>query len=343
MLVGACLILSFGCGSSATVGNASSSKSDRKRDDLRNDIAPERVFPFTDEVASAIMFHPSRPILAAGTQSGRVIMWDLDTGAELREYKPSTDAVVCLRFRGDGTSLVAVDRNRTLTEMFFNERPVQSEKLPGQSSLSSVDFNSTMRYAAIVPSLAANNLSIWGLQEHKFVSTFEHSWEGVTVAFFVQDDVILTAGLDGVITLLDWKTRSVIHQRKIDNTHYWKGAISPRRDVLALYDMTTHQISLHGTDTLHPSAQAPLSAEDVNDMAFSPDGEYLVITMGMSSDAPGRVVILNAKTLKICGSFVAHSAKVYRVAFSPDGKWFATGSNRSVIKLWNFNSCLVLK
>ena len=70
--------------------------------------------------------------------------------------------------------------------------------------------------------------------------------------------------------------------------------------------------------------------DNVNCVAFSPDGKYIV-----SGSDDGTVRLWNIETgVVACKPFEGHKYWVHSVAFSPDGKHIASGS-MDMIRLWN--------
>lgn len=68
-----------------------------------------------------------------------------------------------------------------------------------------------------------------------------------------------------------------------------------------------------------------------NSLAFSPDGKKLALSRKGSDNVEIRDVI-TGRMIRPLGE---HSAQVNQVAYSPDGKWIASGSEDRSIKVWN--------
>jgi hypothetical protein len=79
-------------------------------------------------------------------------------------------------------------------------------------------------------------------------------------------------------------------------------------------------------------------------VAFSPDGKWLATATGSETTYTGRLavprfgegtaVLWEASSGQRLRTFQGHSGPVFSVAFSPDGKWLATGSEDNTAVLW---------
>lgn len=71
--------------------------------------------------------------------------------------------------------------------------------------------------------------------------------------------------------------------------------------------------------------------------AFSPDDETAVIGVGYVvgvADAGAKALVWDTRTGKVVGDPIPHSIGVFAIAFSPDGRTFATGDERGA-RLWD--------
>lgn len=76
----------------------------------------------------------------------------------------------------------------------------------------------------------------------------------------------------------------------------------------------------------------------VYDLDFSPDGSMLAAALnGYTADPPGMVVLWNVTTGQVVAS-AKHTAGVRSVAFSPDGKKLAIGTDDNLVFLWDVDT-----
>src|SRR5262249_11166179 len=94
------------------------------------------------------------------------------------------------------------------------------------------------------------------------------------------------------------------------------------------YDIDTGRLTLH------------LSPEGgISHAAYSPDGRYIVTNMDIFATPEVKLTLHSARLWDArTGQFVrdfTHSVHVEAVAFSPNGKWLATGDLSGYTRVWN--------
>jgi WD40 repeat protein/serine/threonine protein kinase len=129
-----------------------------------------------------------------------------------------------------------------------------------------------------------------------------------------------------------------VHSMLSDHTRV---ALSPDGSILAYADAVRHLIVLY--DTREQKQFAELAPNDpdapsghlfVGDPVFSPDGATLVTPSGEG----GLVLLWDVATRKVVASLRGHTARVYRVAFSADGKLLASGGVDNTVCLWDLET-----
>jgi WD40 repeat protein len=58
----------------------------------------------------------------------------------------------------------------------------------------------------------------------------------------------------------------------------------------------------------------------------------------VSGSDDGAVKLWSVEPLKVLAVLQEQGSKVFSVAFSPDGKYFASGSKDKIVKIWHVNS-----
>ena len=74
---------------------------------------------------------------------------------------------------------------------------------------------------------------------------------------------------------------------------------------------------------------------NVQDVAFSPDGKIIAATATLTSPPQNNIVLLNTADGTLRHELVGHSGLIDRIAFSPDGTLLASTSSDGSLRLWN--------
>ena len=80
-------------------------------DTLRLAEGERHPLPFTNTTMAAVA--PGGRLAALGSQSGEVMLWDAETGKEIREFVGHTDALVNVAFSPDGRTIVTGSQDKT--------------------------------------------------------------------------------------------------------------------------------------------------------------------------------------------------------------------------------------
>lgn len=257
----------------------------------------------TSEI-TAIAFSPNGKMTASGSQNGTIQLWDTATGTLQQTLKFHNDCVMAVAFSSDGKTLLFVSNERSLMWLGYRILSV------------TLSADSRTPAARSYDSVIQLNAQKWG----------QRASHPAAIASFSLDGKTLALGIDDSIQL--WSAATGVHLQTLpgDNTQIEAIAFSPDAMTLALGQLHGY-IRLWDVATCEYSRRFKTPAMGVRDIAFRPDGKTLVL-----GSRGSNAVLLDATTGAFRQTVMGRSSVI---AFSPDNKMMASGSDDSAIRLWD--------
>jgi WD40 repeat protein len=164
------------------------------------------------------------------------------------------------------------------------------------------------------------------LDNKEIVSLKNHANSVYDIRF---DKVILTAGGDGVLSILSIEELKIIKTLKLCPEKLRALAVFKNTAAIACGDGLIRLLDLQDMKITH---ELNAHTGSVYSVAFSADGKYL-----LSGGKDARLNLWEAlsgnwQKLK---SVPAHNYAIYSIVLSPDGNYIATASRDKTIKLWS--------
>jgi WD40 repeat protein/serine/threonine protein kinase len=281
-----------------------------------------------DRVIS-VAFSPRGTRLASTGEDETVKLWDVATGQEVLTLRGHDEQVTRVLFSPDGHRLATVSLEGTLK--VWDATPLEADG--PRHSLTLTGHTGIVYGVAFSPdggrvasASRDQTVKVWDSATGREVLTFSgHSDKVLSVMFSPDGRRLASGGQDGFVRLWDAVTGKEV--LRLAGFHLVRSlAFSPDGKRLAtvgayqlvqIWDTTTGQevLSLRG------------HRDFVFDVAFSRDGKRLATA---SADMTAKV--WDAET----GEEIGPSLKGFTgVAFSPDGRWLATGSDHEV-RVWDW-------
>jgi WD40 repeat protein/transcriptional regulator with XRE-family HTH domain len=298
----------------------------------------DTVFTNTFGAIISVAFHPSGELLAAGTATGEIWLYQVAGGIPIHTYKGHTDGVWALSFSPDGELLASSSDDRTIRVWHVAS---------GEPHLLLRHHSDRVRAVAFSPDgtcLASGSndrsLCLWDSIDGQLLKVLQgHSDSIWSLAFHPDGQLLASGSTDRTVRLWD---------------------LTQPAEASYLYSLTEHTDQIRSV-AFHPDGQLLASASDdttvrlwdlaqrrclhtlrghtnhVWSVAFSPDGNHL----GSASE-DYRLQLWDYTTGACLKILQGHTGGVRTLAFSSRGL-LASGGDDQTLRLWDSKTGSSLK
>jgi WD40 repeat protein len=322
---------------------------------------------------SATVYSPDGATLAAGLDDGTVALRDVASGRVRAVLQGHRHRVGSLAFAPDGRLLAGGGGDGSV-HIWDMSKGLKGGRLDFRHSGKVTSLRFSPDGKALASGGGDATVRLWDVATDRQVIMRGHESEVSGVAFSPDGATLASAGHDGTIRLWDaagGRERAVVrgHTYRVNKTRaetrvidgeavtsyialpgefedipipIYSLAYSPDGRTLATggrADSGEGEVSLRDATTgeermaFRPAGR-PSTGEDVNALAFSPDGRLLALA------GYGTVRISDAFTGRVLASLKAGGySPIHDVAFSPDGKTMTYSSDQAVLS-WDVEAVL---
>jgi WD40 repeat protein/serine/threonine protein kinase len=282
-----------------------------------------RLATLTDHAGAVttVGFSPDGKWFATGGADKTAIVWDAATFERVATLRDHAAAVTAAAFTPDGKYLATASCTPDeRTVLWSVGRWEKVRELRFGNCWGTLPFTPDSRY------VVDRRMGVWELETGRNVAPSSTDWEGNWVSVSPDGTLAVAATPGGNVRFFDLKRREQLDNPHVHRDHGRAVAFSPAGRYVAtgaekimLWDAKTRQMI------------TPLEYSSIVwNLAFSPDGRYLVSTHG-----DGAILVWDVNTRERVANFNEHVGAVESVAFSRDGRRVASASEDGSVIVWD--------
>jgi WD40 repeat protein len=268
-------------------------------------------------------FSPDSKTIAVSTYEGKVMLFDVASGNLIRTFIAQSDlvlghGVLTVAFSPDGKSLASGGSDGRLI-LWDVQSGQQIEVVEERDDwVNSISWKSDGQLLTAAGSDGAVNT--WDVNNIDLLTNHdgsETSWDPAGQK--------LVIGRNGDIEVWDWSSNKLENSWSAHSDPILAMAWAPRGNMLATGSYSPIVI-IWDLQTGKELSSIKANSSEVTHLSFSPDGTMLAT--GSNDDSNG------ARIWRIDTGELVHEQDGHSVAWSPDGKLFASGSYYDMVNIW---------
>lgn len=282
----------------------------------------------------SVKFSPDEKTLASGGGDNTAKLWNLESGRQIKSLDGHTGWVHSVVFSPDGKALATGSFDNTV-KLWNVETGRQLDSLDSHT-----DSVHSVRFSPDGKTLAAggndNTVKIWNLESGQEIRSIHgHTSSVESVAFSPDGKTLASGGYDKTVRLWNLETGRQIKFLVDQDNPVQSVAFSPDGNTL-VSGGDGNAIRVWNVKTGELIQSLDSSSGDVTSIAFSPDGK----SWAYAGNASRVIRLLNLDSGQEIKSFslAEKNDRSWSIAFSPDGKILASGSDDNTFRWWNVES-----
>jgi WD40 repeat protein len=263
----------------------------------------------------SLAFSPDGRALAAGTLEGEVKLLDAAAWKETRTLAARQNQVASLAFSSDGRTLASGGKDGSV-KLWEAESGRETLTLAGHAGLvKSVAFSPDGQMLASAS--FDGTVKVWKTADGAEARTLRgFAGKAVAVAFTPDGRTLLAASSDRSVRVFDAATWN--------ETRAARGGDAQETEAPSEVAVFSAGAKMLATSNGDKTVQLrDLSTDGAKDLSGAPGGGKDTGNASGGAQGKGGVRV-----------FESYSTGVYATAFSPDGRWFATGNKDKTIRVW---------